>query len=96
MEIEHSPKQREIPIQCTSLNHMRHPGSCPEKISYAKYHGYKIRVTEYDISFRAVITTPLGEEYYISQAFYYTLKRFAFQILKNRIRKFILEDMSDN
>ncbi len=96
MQTEQSPKQVETPIERTSLFHMKHPGNCPGKVSYALYQGYKIKVQEYDISYGAVITTPSGENFYITQAYYYTLKRFAFQILKNRIRKFILEDMFDN
>ena len=96
METEQSPKQVEKLIQRTSLSHMKHPGKCPGKTSFAEYHGYMIQVTEFDISYGAVITSPSGENFYITQAFYYTLKRFAFQILKNRIRKFILEDMFDN
>lgn len=75
---------------------MKHPGNCPGKVSYAEFQGYKIKVQEYDISYGATITSPSGENFYITHSFHYTLKRYAFQILKKIIRKSILEDILDN
>ncbi len=95
METEQSSKRRNKKQKFPSLFRMKHPGNCPGKVSYAEYEGYMIRVTEFDISYGAVITSPTGKNFYITEAYYHTLKRFAFQILKNKIRKNIIDDMNE-